>query len=891
MDRGFDADDQSGSDISSEQVSGATPVSASAPAPRARRSAGSRIGRFVVLGHLGEGGMSEVVVAHDPILSRKVAIKLLRGSSRTRDARGRLLREAQAMARLSDPNVVSVYEAGVVGDEVFLVMELIDGESLQSWLAASDRSWRDVLRVFLLAGRGLAAAHRAGLVHRDFKPENVLVGRGERILVTDFGLVSAADANEPSARDDDLAASDPAPALQLSLTRTGELLGTPLYMAPEQHRGEPAQPHTDQFAYAVALYQALYRAHPFAAETHAELVANVLAGRRSAAPSGAVPARIFPVICRALAVSPDGRFSSMDQLLERLAAASAPRVWPRRIATVITVAAAGLGGVVLFGGDSKDAPPCAAAADPVSVIWNDGARQQAKAAFAAAHVPYAMTSLEHVITGLDARARRLADIHVEACEATRVHRTQSNDMLDRRMLCLARSRDALDVTVRIIASADAKTVEHAIDLVAGLGEVDACRDAVVLAADMPPATLRADVDEIERLIAGANANREAGRYAEAIRMAEDALARAQQIHYLPAIAAASAAVVARDLLREGYGERKPQITLLDAVHAADRAHNDNLAAMLWTDFIYMEGVWAGHRTEARGWIPFAEAAIDRTGGDPLLSASLDSAIAGILYWDGDYQQSLERYQRVADVRHRLLGPTAPSTLYALHNLGLARENLGQYSEAVRLHLDALAGTQRVYGPDHPRVADSWQFVGLAQQKAKTWAAARDSLLHALRIRERALGPFHSRTMNIYTQIAGVLIDAGDYDDAAPYALHPFEVSRAHPGAVVWHAVEGLELLVKLEQRRGDLRAARAYLRDAIDLDPGPAPESLGICRPLIDLAQIAYELDDVQSARRALNRALRLEHPGTTEPLPADIWQRAHRLARQLGMAGAARGG
>jgi serine/threonine-protein kinase len=464
-------------------------------------------------------------------------------------------------------------------------------------------------------------------------------------------------------------------------------------------------------------------------------------------------------------------------------------------------------------------------------------------------------------------------------------------MLDRRMLCLARSRDALDATVRILASADAKTVERAIDLVAGLGEVDACRAAAVLAADTPPAALRADVDEIERLVAGANANREAGRYPEAIRMAEDALTRARQIRYLPAIATASAAVVARDLLREGYGEREPQITLLDAVHAADRAHNDNLAATLWTDFLYMEGVWAGRRTEARRWIPFAEAAIDRAGGDPLLSASLDSAIAGILYWDGDYLKSLERYQRVVDVRHRLLGPMAPSTLYALHNLGLARENLGEYSEAVRLHLDALDGTQRVYGPDHPRVADSWQFVGRAQQKMKAWAAARDSLLHALRIREHALGPLHGRTMNIYTQIAEVLIDAGDYDDAIPYALHPFEVSRTHPGLVVWHAVEGLELLVKLERRRGDLRAARAYLKDAIDLDPGPAPESLGISRPLVDLAQIAYELDDVQSARSALGRALRLERPGTTEPLPADIWQRAHRLARQLGMDGVARGG
>lgn len=858
---------------------------APASAPRAQRSAGTLIGRFVVLEHLGEGGMGEVLVADDPILSRKVAIKLVRGSSRDRDSRGRLLREAQAMARLSDPNVVSVYEAGIVGDEIFIAMELIEGESLRSWLAACERPWREILRVFLLAGRGLAAAHRTGFVHRDFKPDNVLVGRDGRILVTDFGLVSAVDAptNEGGDRKRDPAAADLAPALLLSLTRTGDVVGTPRYMAPEQHRWEPASPRSDQFAYAVALHEALYRVHPFAAESHAELIANVVAGRRSSPASNDVPARILHLLSRALATSPAGRFASMEDLLERLAAASAPSAWPRRvgIATALVVTASVAGGVALVARSTTAVMPCATAGAPVVAVWGDDARRRVSDAFAAVNLPYAASALDHVLAALDDRARRLTAVHIEACEALRVRYTQSDEMRDRRMLCLARGRDVLTAAVRVLASADAETVSRAVDVVAGMGDVDTCQDEAALAVEAPPAAVRAQVTAVDQLVAEVNANRDAGRYAEASHLAEDALTRARQTRYLPVIARASAATVTYDLLRDGYVNRNLPITPLDAINAAERARDDKLAAELWVNFIYTVGVHNGLRVEARRWLPLAEAKLERAGSNPLLLAGLDNAIAGMHYWDEKYQEALARYQRVLEVRHRLLGPTNPSTLFAINNVALVRKELKEYGEALRLHLEALAGRQRVYGADHPRVGDSWENVGVVQQQMKAWDAARDSFLHAIQIRERALGQLNHRTLGTYKLLAETLIAAARYDEAAPYALRAYELNRAHPGKAIWHALNGLALRAKLEGARGDPRAARDYLRKAIDLDTGPPPES---AQPLVELATVAYELGDGLIARRALGRALRLEEPGERTASTAEMWQRAHRLARQLGM-------
>jgi serine/threonine protein kinase len=289
---------------------------------------GSQVGRYVVTGLSGSGGMGTVYVAHDPDLHRKVALKLLRSDvpSKTElgDSHERLLREARAMARLSHPNVVALHDVGTWNGQVFLAMEHIEGTTLRRWLGeCTTRRWQQVVEIFLAAGKGLAAAHHRGLVHRDFKPENVLIDQDGRVRVTDFGLARpTADggAAGTASGEDGLPTTDPGSWGPTTLTKTGAVVGTPKYMAPEQFLGKPTDPRTDQFSFCVALYEGLYRERPFAGESLDELANTVVAGRVRAAASGAsVPTWLRAIVLRGLNPSAEKRYPSMDELLAALA--------------------------------------------------------------------------------------------------------------------------------------------------------------------------------------------------------------------------------------------------------------------------------------------------------------------------------------------------------------------------------------------------------------------------------------------------------------------------------------------------------------------------------------------------------------------------------------------
>jgi len=286
---------------------------------------GRRFGRYTARRLIGAGAMGLVYEAFDPFLSRPVAIKLLRtdlGEKRSGPGsplRLQLLREAKALARLRHPNVVAIHDAGETDDGLFFIAtELIDGETLRRWLSRRARSWREILYAYLEAGRGLVAAHDAGVVHRDFKPSNVFVGaEGERVFVTDFGLARMTAAGV----EDDAAASgrtrdgggDP------PLTRTGTLLGSPAYMSPEQLAGDRADARSDIFSFCVSLWAGLYGARPFSGGTVDELRRSIraqLPGSRVG--SEDVPARIRETIARGLRESPDERPHDMRTLLDEL---------------------------------------------------------------------------------------------------------------------------------------------------------------------------------------------------------------------------------------------------------------------------------------------------------------------------------------------------------------------------------------------------------------------------------------------------------------------------------------------------------------------------------------------------------------------------------------------
>jgi tetratricopeptide (TPR) repeat protein len=290
---------------------GTMPESAAVPSSR------KQVGRYALVRVLGSGGMGAVYEAHDTELDRRVAIKLLRERFSDESSWRRLRREAQAMAKLAHPNVVSVFDVAVAEGQPYLTMELVDGVTLTAWLRERSRTWRQILDTFAAAGRGLAAAHAVGIVHRDFKPDNVLVSRSGRVCVTDFGI--AAGELDASARG---------------------VTGTPAYMAPEQMSLSPFDARADVFSFCVALYEALYGTRPFTGRTLSELRDAIVAQEANPPTRRGAPACVKDALSRGLRALPDERFSTMDALLSALDPAPRARVKRRALLACFLVLAA-----------------------------------------------------------------------------------------------------------------------------------------------------------------------------------------------------------------------------------------------------------------------------------------------------------------------------------------------------------------------------------------------------------------------------------------------------------------------------------------------------------------------------------------------------------------------
>lgn len=309
-------------DSSAESDARTTPFSIETHVTSSGPQAAQVIGRFAILRELGRGGMGQVYVAYDEVLERKVAVKLLHNRRYDPKANQRLLREARAMAKITHPNVAAIYDAGEMGERVFVAMELIAGQTLNEWCAQPNRHWREILAMYLQAGRGLAAAHRAGIVHRDFKPSNVLVGNDGRARVLDFGLARMENRGHDSTvvHLDKGGASDNVSPEHL-LTQAGTIMGTPLFMSPEQHEGRDADTRSDQYNFCVALYEALYRVLPFQATTLQELQSAKL-DTKFVSPTNMPPelAPAHALIVRGLAVAPDERWPVINELLDKLEA-------------------------------------------------------------------------------------------------------------------------------------------------------------------------------------------------------------------------------------------------------------------------------------------------------------------------------------------------------------------------------------------------------------------------------------------------------------------------------------------------------------------------------------------------------------------------------------------
>jgi eukaryotic-like serine/threonine-protein kinase len=712
---------------------------------------GTAVGRYTILALVGKGGMGEVYAAYDPDLDRKVAIKLMHGSGGHDAARAqaRLLREAKAMARLSHPNVVAVHDAGTYDGRVFVAMEFVDGVTLEEWLAARARTRDAILAVFAEAAAGLGAAHAAGLVHRDFTPRNVVIGRDGAARVTDFGLARPfgdADGETDGETDDDVVVPS-----DLHLTRTGELRGTPLYMAPEQFLGRATDARTDQFAFCVALYRAIYGAAPFGEGSLEALTTKVVQGVVDAPPPRAsVPAAVRRVVLRGLSAAPDARWPSMNALVDALARDPA-RTGRRAALGLALVAAAALAVVVVA---ARRAPPlCLGGPARLADVWQTAtsvapgprrARESVERAFRASGAPGAGDVWDRVAAVLDRYAARWLAAYADACEATNVRREQPAALFDLRMACLDERRTALAALTDQLARADRDVVAKAVDAANALPNVDGCADRRVLEARVEPPRdehTRKAVEELRTRAAVAKALNDTGRHEEATALARAQLVEARAVGYKPLVAEMLAGL-GRTVVGPNF---RADILPVDEeqLWAALEVGRDDLAADAAGALAAGIGGYMGRYDEGLGWARLGHALLDRVGAGGELSRSWIVTNEGtIAFRRGRPAEALALAQQALELKEKVLPPDHPDVGISLNNKAEALAALGRTEEALRLNARVNEIYLRAYGPASTELASSLSNRGEYLTALDRPAEALDPLRRALAGWEGQLGPEH-----------------------------------------------------------------------------------------------------------------------------------------------------
>jgi tetratricopeptide (TPR) repeat protein len=684
------------------------PASSRPRKPDERLSRGTLVGRYVVLDVLGEGGMGVVYAAFDPELDRKVAVKLLQ--SREQEV---LLREAQALARITHPNVIAVFDVGTLpGDRVFVAMELVEGETLRAWLRARKRTWREVLPVLRAAGAGLAAAHAAGLVHGDFKPENVLVGKDGRVRVLDFGLARRLDDTESPAHE---------------LASDGYVAGTPAYLAPELYDQKVADARSDQFAFGVALYEAVYGQRPFGKDAPRTL--------RPPPEGSRVPARGHRVILRALSTDPAARYPAMDALLAELEID--PGAARRRVALAVgaAVIAAGATGAVLSMRTSG--PRCEGAQQRLAGVWDAPVKTKVEAAFAATKRPFAASSFAGLSRALDQYTHDWSAAVTDACEATRVRGEQNDYVMSLREACLDQRLAELRALSALLASADADLVEKGDKVAYGLESLEPCANVTALLQPGKRPTEPKDViATYDRELAEARAQMLAGHGLAAMTAAKHAADAATAVHDDAMLAAP---LMVRAVVLESVGNFTESVaTFQEATWAAMRGKHDELAAQ--SALAAAGAVLPLDRPgEAKLWLGFAAAMGHRVGVDHNLEQHRLDIEGYLLLQDHDIDGALRMHEKAIAEAELSLGHDSPGVWSEEEIYGGTLTQIGRFGDAVPHFERALALHEKSVGPDHPEIALILTTLGVCYRQVGQDAKALAAYERALAIRERVYG--------------------------------------------------------------------------------------------------------------------------------------------------------
>ncbi|MCB1608107.1 MAG: protein kinase [Xanthomonadales bacterium] len=626
-------------------------------------ASGTQVGRLVVLRQIGEGGMGRVYSAYDGVLDRRVCLKFLKSETHDEDASRRLMAEARALAQVSHPNILPLFDVGEFEDQIYLITEFVDGWTLHGWVDECEPSVAQVLQAYRQAGAGLLAAHNAGIIHRDFKPDNVMISRDRRVRVMDFGLAISAR------KDSDYDAG----------------FGTPRFMAPEQLVGGEASTQSDQYAFCLSLC--------------ASLGADLVQLRRNLEDLNALPLepRLRQALRQGLAEAPAQRHPDLAPLLAALRphAGRAQRRGLLAMGSALVLLTAFVGYQ-----QSHRAPLCQRIEEP-SAVWQGPAAQQIEHAFFATGLNYAEDSYRRVERAVHGYLSEWSDQQLSACQATHERNEQSADLLDRRMVCLDGQLSKLDALGRQFAQANPQIVDGALDAVLKLSSPSACADRQSLLSRVPLPTgqaARAQYQQLDQQLAEAWAKRIAGRYQAALDQLDQLSDAVTAFDHLPTLARYTA--LRGNTLTELTEIQAAQPVLERALLLAMVGGDLPTAADSATGIAFANSIAGSPESEVTRWYETAELILQQTN-DPERKAQWASYYGQHLVSNaGDLVRGSELLAGALAEFRRIYGPDSPQTANLLRAYAWAIHRSGDQERALTLGKQALDGVERGFGTHH-----------------------------------------------------------------------------------------------------------------------------------------------------------------------------------------------
>ena len=839
---------------------------------------GQQVGRFFIVERLGVGGMGVVYRAYDPELHRQLAIKLLHPSLQHEvEDRSRLLREAQAMARVPHPNVISIHDVGTLGDKIYIAMELVEGQTLSGWLSPTKRSWTEVIEAFVQAGRGLAAAHAEDLVHRDFKPDNVMIDEKGRVRVMDFGIARSSGVQiktgELSVRVG--AATSYESTLDTPLTRQGALMGTPAYMAPEQFDGRPTDARTDQFSFCVAVWEGLFGQRPFAGRGFTELMEAVAQGEIADPPPSDVPRAVEGLLRRGLSPAPEDRWPTLSELVDALEEAIAPKratPWGLWAAIGATAAAA-----VALTMTSAVEEKCTGAHAAMLDTWNEPRAERIGEAFEALD-GRAGQRWRSQRDRLESYATSWEAVHTEVCESTAVRGEQSANVLDLRMACLRRARHDLDETLTVLATPDLKLTRRLYRLVDGLPQLAHCGDIESLQElAIPPSPSVAEaVEGVQRAVARGLVLRRAGRFSDALDVGEDALVRAEKLDFGPLLTDATLAVAEAHAELRNFDKAVP--LLLQAQRSAVTTGQWRQAVLATARYVYIVGHFQARPAQAlvmgRLGQGFAERAQDARA-----EVSLRGAITAALGTDGQFDAAIESIEATLAMYDADPSLDQVGRSRELEHLSELLGNQGKFDAAVAAQLEAIEIFTTGRGEDHPEVARKLANLGATYSTMGHRGLAESAYYKALELQERLLPKGHIDAVINRANIAALLASQGRLEEAEPMYQQALDGLEAKFGAKHPNVITTRYNLSGVLRDLGRLEEAESAARRAVaDAGDPTAKADMRIAGATKALASILLDKGEFSEAEVAYRTAVRLstELQGGAHP---------HTLSARLGLA------